>query len=85
MPEPSPEVRARFRTLLEEERSRRCPHCGGETIFVHHLFRNGHLPFNSLPAAWLHTCKSCGFTTYLTGDRERDLKARNVFGPDPSQ
>jgi hypothetical protein len=75
--EPSPEALARLRASQEEERNRRCPHCGGETAFAHFLFKKGHMP----PAAWLHTCKNCGFSAYLTGDKAHDLKARHFFEP----
>ncbi|WP_190325657.1 hypothetical protein [Salipiger aestuarii] len=73
-----PTLRARreaWKASKEEERNRRCPHCGGETAFAHWLFNKGHWP----PGAWLHTCKRCKFSAYLTGDREKDLKAQDFF------
>lgn len=67
---------ARHRAHREEERNRLCPRCGGKTSFFHIMFDTRKFPH--LPhSAWVHTCNPCNFMGYLTGDRERDLKARN--------
>lgn len=83
MPELREAQLERHRASIEAERNRPCPYCGGKTIFAHFRFEKGKSPFGNVPASWLHTCGSCRFSAYLTGDRKRDLQAKNAFGPTP--
>ncbi len=83
MAELSPEDLKRHRAWQEAERNRPCPYCGGKTSLAHWRFERGKSPLGQIPAAWLHTCGRCHFSAYLTGDRERDLQAKNAFGPTP--
>ncbi|WP_204247982.1 hypothetical protein [Cereibacter sphaeroides] len=78
MAEPSAEHLARWKASKEEERNRRCPHCGGKTSFIHVMFDRKKRP-DLLPSMWVHVCGKCSFMAYLTGDREIDVQARNLL------
>lgn len=55
-----------------------CPFCGKLLNRAHFMFDTKIRP-DLLPSMWLYTCGDCQFMGSLTGDRERDLKARNLL------
>lgn len=55
-----------------------CPSCGKILDRMHIKFDRKKFP-DLPPAAWVYVCGDCHFMGHLTGNKEQDLKARNLF------
>lgn len=60
-------------------KTRPCPFCEKILTRFHIQFDRPNLPYSK----WVYVCGDCHFMGHLTGDKEQDLKARNLFDVKP--
>lgn len=71
-------LRARDRQARLQEKTRPCPWCDKVLPRIHIMFDVKNYP--DLPySKWVYICGDCHFMGYLTGDKSRDLHARNLY------